>query len=134
MLYDKEKRVYRFFKSSFATRILKRTYNNVWAQCAAEIVRTSKSKFRKYGDIAPWLIRYWQLTSNSFSPLNPYKDGVFYLLEDNNISEVVNCILRQRKRIICLNDSEQIASFDEAWKRIVDAFKIILPDKSSFEM
>lgn len=112
---------------------LKTIYDGVWAHCAKEIVRTSQSKFRDYGDLAPWLIRYWQLTSNSFSPINPFIDGKYYLVDDYNVSDIVSCIRQQKKKVICLNDSENISNFEETKKAIKDAFVNILPEKCSYE-
>ena len=112
---------------------LKTTYEELWSKCSKEILRTSRSKFRDYGDLAPWLIRYWQLASGRFEPINPFNDGVYYLVDDNNVSEIVSCIRQQKKRMICLNDSEHISNFEETKSRIMEAFEMILPDKCGFE-
>ena len=112
---------------------LKQTFVDTWTDCEKDLIRTSQNKFRKYGDVAFWLMRYWQLASNRFSSINPYKDGQYYLVNDNNVSEIVNCIRRQKKKMICLNDSEEISDFEETRNIIIDAFGKILPNKSSFE-
>lgn len=112
---------------------LKKTYDDVWAHCANDIIRTSGCKFRNYGDIAPWLIRYWQLVSNNFSPCNVFRDGVYYLLCDSIVPEAVKCISHQKKKIICLNDGEDITNFEETKREILRVFDLILPGKSSFE-
>ena len=113
---------------------LKNTFEDVWKNCKEDLIRTSRNRFRDYGDVGFWLIRYWQLASNNFSPINPYKDGTYYLVNDNNISEIVDCIRLQKKRMICLNDSEEISDFEETKNRIIEAFDMILPKKSSFEL
>lgn len=110
------------------------TYEDVWAKCEMDLKRTSKNRFRDYGDIAFWLFRYWQLVSGKFSPYNTNKDGIYYLVSDNNVSEIVNCIAKQNKRMICLNDSEDILDFDNVKNNIKEAFIKILPQRSQFEL
>ena len=112
---------------------LKNTFEDAWKNCKEDLIRTSRSRFRNYGDVAPWLIRYWQLASNHFSPINPYKDGTYYLVNDGNVSEIADCICRQRKKMICLNDSEDISDFEETKNRILNAFHEILPETCTFE-
>lgn len=112
---------------------LKSTFSDVWAKCENDLVRTSKNRFRAYGDVAFWLIRYWQLASNQFAPVNPYKDGRYYLLSNQNLTEIINCISQQKKKIICLNDSEELSDFEEIKNQINEAFNSILSAKSNFE-
>ena len=114
---------------------LKKTYDEVWYSCVDDLIRTSKSKFRQYGDVASWLLRYWQLASGYFSPKNPLKDGIcFYNMDNEETSKVVDYIRYQKKSIILINDSDQITDFEMCKSRILKAFEEILPDKSSFEL
>lgn len=113
---------------------LKKTFEDAWMNCKEDLIRTSRNRFRNYGDVAFWLMRYWQLASNSFSPTNPFNDGQYYLVNDRNVSEIAECIRRQKKKMICLNDSEDISSFENAKNIIIEAFSKILPEKSSFEL
>ena len=112
---------------------LKETYEDVWANCEKDLKRTSKNRFRDYGDIAFWLFRYWQLVLGRFAPYNTKKDSIYYLVSDINVSEIVNCITKQEKRMVCLNDSDSITTLEDAKNRIKNAFNRILPDKCSFE-
>ena len=99
---------------------LKRTYDEVWSRCGEDLKRTSKSRFRQYGDIAPWLIRYWQLASGNFTPFNVYKDGKAFYLSDENISECVDCILHQKKKLICLNDGDHVTHFEDYKEKLIN--------------
>lgn len=112
---------------------LKITFEDAWKNCKDDLIRTSRNRFRNYGDVAFWLMRYWQLASNNFSPINPYKNGIYYLVNDGNVSEIADCICRQRKKIICLNDSDDITDFEETKNRILNAFHEILPETCIFE-
>ena len=113
---------------------LKKTYDEVWRNCEKDLVRTSRNRFRTYGNIAPWLFRYWQLVSNDFSPCNPFKDGVYYLIDDKNVNQIADCIRRQKKKMICINDSDDITDFESVKDKINGAFETLLPGKSSFEL
>lgn len=112
---------------------LKSTFSDAWEKCEKDLVRTSQNRFRNYGDVAFWLIRYWQLASNQFTPVNPYKDGAYYLMDDSNMNEIADCISHQKKKMICLNDSEDIKHFEACKEAIQKAFEEILPEKSKFE-
>ena len=122
-----------FFDHHLCQGYLKSTYDEVWNKCGEELKRTSKNKFRQYGDVAIWLIRYWQLASNSFSPYHVYRDGAYYNIQEKNLSIIVDCIQYQHKKIVCLNDTDEISNFEDVKKKIQDAFEAILPEKCSFE-
>lgn len=113
---------------------LKRTFVNVWRNCEKDLIRSSRSKFREYGDVAFWLMRYWQLASGEFFPRNPYKSGAYYELGKDDISVVEECIRMQKKKLICLNDNKLAADFNELKMIIAKAFDNILPGKSTFEI
>lgn len=133
-LHIRKKEFIGFVNPHLPQGYLKKTYEEVWVNCSEDILRTSHSKFRDYGDLAPWLIRYWQLASNKFSPYNPFKDGNYFLVEDNNVAEIANCIQQQKRKMICINDSERISNFESARHKINAAFESILPKKCSFEL
>lgn len=122
-----------FVNSHLPQGLLKRIYDDVWSHNGPDLIRTSKNKFRLCGDIAFWLIRYWQLASGNFTPYNIFKDGSFFVIRDENITTIYNCISEQKKKLVCLNDSESINDFETCRKLILEAFNEILPTKCSFE-
>ena len=113
---------------------LKKTYDEIWKYCGDELSRTCESKFRAYGDICPTLIRYWQLASGDFTPRNVFKYGKAFYLSDENIAESIDCILHQKKKLICLNDGDHVTHFEDYKERLHLAFEHILPEKSGFEL
>ena len=113
---------------------LKKTYDDVWEHCEKDLHRTCSSKFRTYGDVAHWLVRYWQLASGSFTPFNVFKDGQVFYLGDKNIAESVDCIRHKKKKLVCLNDGDHVTHFEDNKKMLLEAFEQILPEKSSFEL
>lgn len=112
---------------------LKSIYDDIWMNCSNDLTRTSKNRVRQYGDIAHWLVRYWQLASNRFSPRNVFRDGQYYLINEGNIGEITRCLRRRKKKMVCLNDSDSIGDYEPLKKEILAAFESILPDKSRFE-
>ena len=122
-----------FFNHHLPQGYLKHIYDEIWSNCEEDLTRTSYNKFRAYGDVAPWLIRYWQLASGNFSPCNVNNDGKAFYLCDDIISECVDCISHQKKKLICLNDDEHVTHFEENKQQLLRAFEQILPEKSSFE-
>ena len=123
-----------FFDPHLPQGYLKDTYEEVWANCSEDLIRTSKSHFRQYGDVTSWLLRYWQLASNTFFPYNTSNDGQFYFLDKRNIAEIIDCIRHQRKKIVCLNDMAETTVFDYLKNEILTALESILPDKCTFEL
>ncbi len=122
-----------FFDHHLSQGFLKRTYDEVWRECGDDLRRTSKNRFRQYGDVAFWLMRYWQLASNRFSPYHVYQDGAYYFIQDKNISQILDCIQYQRKKIVCLNDTDELSNFEDVKRKIRHAFETILPEKCGFE-
>ena len=112
---------------------LKRTYEEVWASCREDLERTSSRRFRSWGDVAPWLIRYWQLASGNFIPYSYYRDGIYYGVDERCIDDIVRCIKSQRKSMMCLNDNNDKIDFDVMKRKVQEAFEYILPEKSLFE-
>ena len=123
-----------FVNPHLSQAFLKNSFERVWANCEKDLQRSCSNRFRDYSDLAFWLVRYWQLASNQFSPFNVKKDGQYFLMDDGNLQDIVNCIRRQKKRIICLNDSDRISDFEASREMIRNAFDSILPGKSSFEI
>ena len=123
----------RFVDGHLPQAHLKKVFSEVWKYCEKDLVRTSHNKFRSYGDVAFWLIRYWQLSSGNFTPYNIFRDGYPYMIGDKNISVITDCIRKQKIKIICLNDTETISDFDLCKRKIHEAFDEILPEKCSYE-
>lgn len=113
---------------------LKKTFYDLWNCCEEELSRTCASKFRSFGDVSPTLIRYWQLASGNFTPCNVYIYGKVFYLCDENISESVDCIFHQKKKIICLNDGDHVTHFEEYKEKLTHVFEHIFPDKSCYEL
>ncbi len=121
-----------FYDHHLPQIFLKSTFKEVWEKHEDVLFRTTASRFRSITDVNSWLLRYWQLATGNFMPLNVEKDSAYFTIKDDTIDKIVKTIEGQKKKIVCLNDGE-VSSFEAAKERINAAFHKILPDKSSFE-
>jgi hypothetical protein len=113
---------------------LKKTYSDVWEKCGEELQKTSQCRFRQYGIVAFWLFRYWQLASGNFQPYNYDKDGAFLEIDDSNVDWIAGIIKHKEKKLVCLNDTDNISDFPSCKAKILEALDEILPEKCSFEL
>ena len=74
---------------------------------------------------------YWQIAAGNFAPGDP-KIGKMYDV-GTQIDAITDAISNQRRKLICVNDSEQIADFSNLQEQLIRAFDSIQGDKSSFE-
>ena len=121
-----------FFDFHLPAPFLKSTLEEVWANYENPLTNTVKNRFRSLSDVNQWLFRYWQLCSGRFSPCNMTRERKYFSL-DEGISEITDSIAKGKYKEICINDAECV-DFDARMKQIKKAFKILLPEKSSFEI
>ena len=117
---------------------LKSTFEEIWAKESEALEKTSASKFRNCNDLNQYLFRYWQLAKGDFVPVS-MRDTKYITMTMKNLrnGEVTRSILSGKYAMVCLNDSEEIATdeeFAEAKRIVQEAFEKILPEKSAFEV
>ena len=122
-----------FMMSHLPQGYLKQVYEKVWASCREDLERTSAHRFRSWGDVAHWLVRYWQLASGNFTPYSYYRDSICYGIDEVSINDIVRCIKHQEKNMVCLNDVSNDIDYEVMKQKILEAFEQILPEKSLFE-
>lgn len=112
---------------------VKSTFDEIWAQEREAMEATTSHRFRSSGDISPYLIREWQKQKGEFYPANLHRD--FAYLDGSDISpRKLRVITRQKKKMICINDSDHPFDFDVNKRAFRQALNSILPEKSSFEL
>ncbi|MDR0830128.1 MAG: hypothetical protein LBN95_08470 [Prevotellaceae bacterium] len=116
-----------------AVPFIKSTYEKLWQEEFEILDATCKSRFRNYTDVLQWIMRYEQLLSGNFIP-HGIKDTHTDLITDNRANEIANYIIKQKYRLFCINDNNDIVDFETAKTIINSAFEKILPKKSSFEL
>lgn len=119
-----------FYEPHHCNAYLKSTFNLVWNKEFKVLDKTSKNKFRSPQDINQYIFKYWQYCTGNFSPNKNEKKSIRVL---ENIEDACKYIKTKKYKMLCLNDSDSKENFEEAKKRINEAFETILPEKSSFE-
>lgn len=121
-----------FTEFHIPTSFMKKTYETVWEKEAILLDEVSHNKFRNKADVNQWLMRDWQLCTGEFYPRST-KTGKLLSLKD--VNSIKNAILKQKYKMICINDSRKlnIEEFEERKKQVNRAFQTILNEKSDFE-
>lgn len=112
---------------------LKSTFEEVWAAAEKELTETSSNRFRALSDYTPELFRTWQICRGNFEPYNTYKDTKIFPLMIRP-KQAAQAIRQQSYSLICLNDNVHIRNYDAVMENLRDAFQLVFPDKSDFEV
>jgi len=112
---------------------LKSTFEKLWEEECNVLDATCRSKFRNYTNVLQWVVRYEQLLSGNFIP-HSAKDTHTDLISDSRAKDIADYIVKQKYRLFCINDSNDIIDFEKTKGMINNAFNKILPEKSKFEL
>lgn len=110
----------------------KKTFEDMWNLEYQLLDNTCKHKFRDIKDINHFLLADWQIFKGEFSPRSS-KLGKRIEITDN-YEEIYDTIVKQKYKMVCLNDSKPNIDFEKSKENIQKAFEKILPNKSSFEI
>jgi hypothetical protein len=112
---------------------LKKNFQEVWDIENQLLDKASQNRFRSKEDVSHWLFRYWRIMKGEFYPSRIF--GKTLYLSDNakNNASIYNIIKKQKFRMVCVNDSENI-DFDMEKQRLKNALEHILPEKSNYEI
>ena len=110
---------------------LKSYFVKAWDKIYNEMDNTSSNRFRSASDINQFLIRYFQLLDGKFIPKG-YDFGKYFAIHNDN-SEIVDYIVNQKGKCICINDTDPNIDFEKCKQEINKAFEKILNNKSKFE-
>ncbi len=112
---------------------LKSTFRELWEKEGEALTAMSNNRFRSETDLTPYLFREYQKLTGRFYAKNIQKNFAYFPVE-GNIGRLVHAIVRQKKKMLCVNDGtipeEQARDAGEAVK---NAFERILPKASCFE-
>ena len=114
------------------TSFCKSTFIEVWDKYYDILDETCTHRFREMTDVNQWVFKEWQIASGNFYPRTT---KIGKNIPAYNINEAVDCIKKQRTKMMCLNDTEMsYDEFNKCTKVIKEAFCKILPKKSDFEL
>lgn len=112
--------------------LMQKTYRKLWELEPQLLKEVCSHTFRQKGDISQYVLREYQKLSGDFIPQNIEKICGYYEVSNQN-NELRRAIIEQKKKILCLNDSNEHIDFIRAKTEIKQAFEQIFPEKSSFE-
>ena len=112
---------------------LKSTFEEIWHKRPSVMERTSKNRFRTDDSVNHWLASSWDMVSGRFSPANEKRKGEFILLDINNVDRICNLIRQQSCPQLCLGEKGGNQNLEYCVKEVANAFRELLPEKSSFE-
>lgn len=111
----------------------KSQFEAVWNSLGESLYETCKRKFRTRDDVNHYLIRYWRLAKGDFHPRK--MPGVYFGLSNmEECLDAADAIAKKKNRMVCINDVPSSADYDEMKNIINEAFNIVFPHKSEFEI
>lgn len=122
-----------FLNQHLPNSYLKSTFETTWDIEFEALDRTCKNKFRTGNDVNQILFKYIQLVEGNFYPRGTAQ-GKFYNFTNDN-RELINDIVTQKYKVICINDNgkEHVIDFDKKKEELDKAFKFIFPERSYYE-
>lgn len=121
-----------FYTVHGPSAFLKRTYEDVWAREEKMLLALSKNRFRSKTDVSQYLFREWQKLAGDFVPRNVEKMLAYYEIGRDN-KAITDTIIKQKKSVICINDTGVAVDEAAVCKQLTDSFDVILGEKASFE-
>ena len=121
-----------FIDTHTPSPLLKSTMEELWNKEFSILDKTSKDKFRQMDGVNQYLFKNYDIARGNFE-VTSAKDFEYYDVKEDN-TKLIDTIINQSKKIICVNDTTNKFDFETAKKEINDAFEKILPDKSEFEI
>ena len=131
LLYCHSKYICGFSETHLPYPMLKSTMNEVWQKEKSILESTSRSKFREKTNVNFWLFKYWLIASGKYSVGNSEMGKLFSL--DNAGPNLWKTLISKKYKVMCINDGFNIKNKGKVRKDFVNSFKILLPQKSSFE-
>lgn len=122
-----------FFEPHLPVAMTKKAYREIWEREPAVLTATSRSRFRAFSNVNPYLVRYWQMCSGNFSPVSPAAYGRFFEFGRDGIDEIVSAIRERRHAVVCVNDGSN-NDFETQLPLIAAALEEALPETSGFEL
>ncbi|MBF7140305.1 stealth family protein [Pediococcus pentosaceus] len=111
----------------------KSTFRKVWSNYSKELSRTLENKFRTPYDYNQWVMRYWQLVSGNYN-IRDSNSGKVFDLGIADISTIKDEIIKQRHKMICLNDTDNVTDASKIKNVLLEGFTQQFPNKCSYEI
>lgn len=119
-----------FYNHHLAVPYKKETLETVWKEEPAILDQTCLHRFRNDQDVSQYIFRYWQLASGNFVPHKIL--GRYVNMGDDN-SKIYRMIEKPAGKLLCINDKDNNADFEEEKIKMITVFESSFPNKSVFE-
>ena len=119
------------YNSHLPNSLLKTTMNRLWWEEFDILDSSSKSKFRAETNINQYIFSRYDIMNGNFIPRKS-SVGQSYEVKNNN-RILLDSIVKQKQKMICINDNSTDFEFEKAKSELINAFEKILPEKSNFE-
>jgi len=133
LLYGRRDLIPNSVSKHIHTPFLKSSFDAVWAAEYDVLHNTCLHCQRTKEDVSAYCIRDWQLFSGKFVPQKPI-GKLFHTASMSYNNEAIDYLMKQKGKVVCLNDSEDEIDFESHQRELLSAFEHLLPEKSSFEL
>lgn len=113
----------------------KSVMDKVWNAIPEQLHKTCLNKFRTPTDIVHQIFSVWAMLEGDFNPVNRDHHGKVFSAVISEQNNIINAIVNESYRMICINDSELVTDEDYLILKntIKDAFEKVFPGKSQYE-
>lgn len=111
---------------------LKSVWDKVWETEYDELNATVHRRFRTKQDVNQYIFKYWQLCEGLFEPGRRDAGKCYVIGQDNDA--ITRSFDSDSLKMICVNDSPDLSSFEDNRDLLVNLFDKKLPQKSRFEL
>lgn len=112
--------------------LLKQSFRELWEQEYALLDEASKHKFRSGDCVNQYIFREWEKQKGNFVPVNLHRKFCYLDIADRS-GRVERTIQKQKRKTVCLNDSDRNFDFELVRASLDAALSSILPESSCFE-
>lgn len=121
-----------FYVPHLPNPVLKSTMLKLWNDEYEVLNNSSKSRFRTVNNVNQYVFSWYDIANGNFIPRNN-DIGHCFTIKGGDNWELVNSIVNQNYKMICINDTEHSFDFEKVRKDVVLAFERLFPEKSWFE-
>ncbi|MGG2084589.1 stealth family protein [Lysinibacillus pakistanensis] len=111
----------------------KKIFDLVWKEKFALLDKACMEKFRVDRGIHQYIMRYWQVMQGEFHPTLYRKLGMSFGRTHEEIIEICDFIVNQKRPIVVINDTVEIEDIEKVSNSFKEAFDTIFSKKSEFE-
>lgn len=121
--------------SHLGTPFRKSTLERVWEDVEKPLLESTSHRFRSSNDFTHQLFSLWEMIDGDFNPVSIEHHGTHFWNPAKQKDKIIDAVLNQKYRMICINDSGLISKEDYLILKdeLRAAFAKAFPEKSSFE-